>query len=167
MVLVSGLLAACGGGSNPFNAVGTGGGGGGGGGSTLTLSALSSPTGLVYSTTISGVSGSITSRVWTNTAGDMLDVLYTVGAAEETLGVAVTTGTTTVWAGGTPSTYSANSIICHVSGTNTLGWPLCSSWGISVSRSGGTISFSNTPAFNQSTTTTTGTMSGSFTFPPF
>ena len=136
--------------------------GGGGSGTTLTLS-FGNVTGLTYNASLSDSATAAPtsySRVWTNAAGDMLDLVYQVSATEQVLSVAIGSGANFYWAG-TPTV----NIICHVSGTNP-GWPTCASWGITVSRAAGTISFANTPVFNDSSYAT-GTMSGSFSFTAF
>lgn len=140
-----------------------------GGGTTLTLSAIPSITGLTYNTTLSTAPTTIYgmyTRVWTNTAGAMVDLLYTTSATEDVLGVAINNTSTspTYWAGTPPSVLN---IICHVSGTNPSAYPTCASWGISVSRSAGTLTLSNTPIFDGTTIATAGTANGSLTFTPF
>lgn len=137
-------------------------GSGGGGGTTLTLS-FGNVTGLSYDAATSNAATTVPttySRVWVNSAGDILDLIYMPSTAEDVLSVAVASGANSYWAG-TPTL----NIICHVSGSTTS-WPLCSTWGITVSRAAGTISFANTPVFNDSSYTT-GTMSGSFSFTAF
>jgi hypothetical protein len=61
---------------------------------------------------------------------------------------------------------------CSIRGSNHYNHSLCSSWGITVSRSAGTISFNNTPVFDllsaaNSTAVATGRMSGTLSFTPF
>lgn len=60
---------------------------------------------------------------------------------------------------------SASAIICVVSNLPPL--PLCSDWGITVDRTAGTLTFVNTPVFNEANNAETGTMNGTLTFPPF
>ena len=118
-------------------------------------------TGLSYNTGLSSVTATTASLVWTNGASDMFQMIYQTDATRDILSLFVDIGASGYWAG-TPTL----NLICHVSGTNTVGYPTCASWGITVSRATGTISFASTPAFDMSTYAT-GTMSGSFTFTPF
>jgi len=129
-------------------------------GGTSVTTTFGNITGLSYNAGISSITATQQSLVWTNSALDMFQLVYQIGASEDVLSLAVFIGGSGYWAG-TPTI----NIICHVSGTNT-GFPTCASWGITVSRAAGTISFASTPAFDM-TTNATGTMSGSFTFTPF
>ncbi|HEY0665523.1 MAG TPA: hypothetical protein VGD24_05625 [Gallionella sp.] len=58
------------------------------------------------------------------------------------------------------------SIICNVTNVVSV-WPSCATWGITVDKAAGTISFASTPVFNDLNNTETGTMTGTLTFPPF
>jgi hypothetical protein len=40
-------------------------------------------------------------------------------------------------------------------------------WGIAVDRTAGTLTFVDTPVFNDANNAETGTMNGTLTFPPF
>ena len=165
------MLAACGGSKSSTPTGGIPGGGtpsGGTGGATLTLSApFTSITGLTYNAAIGASTAPPSySRVWTASTPSwgMLDLIYTVDPAGDWLSVTATTSTNSIWAG-TPTGPIGSSIICRVTNATTYE-PLCSSWGITVSRSAGTMSLASTPVFDISTNAT-GTMSGTFSFAAF
>lgn len=67
-------------------------------------------------------------------------------------------------AGGIPLAYS---LWCHLGGPNTTSIPTCASWGITFSRSSGTITFAATPVIENVNFILTGTMTGTLSFTPF
>lgn len=67
---------------------------------------------------------------------------------------------TNFWVGTSPSTKNCNITVSSA-------FPLCSDWGIAVDRAAGTLTFVNTPVFNDANNAETGAMSGTLTFPPF
>lgn len=163
MLLVSGMLAACGGGSTPS-----------------TTSNPPAPTGATL--TLTAPFTSLTNQTpWTalDNTGGTTSTTYTrathstTNSGFTTLYYTVSSTYTTMFFDGFPVTgnnFSAGTLpmnmICLISGTNAGGWPTCSSWGIAINRSAGTITFTSTPVFD-STSGQTGTMSGSLTFTPF
>jgi hypothetical protein len=157
---------------------------------SLTLTApFTSLTGLVYNAssdqTITRAGGSKTQyiRLWTNNASFWSASLgYVVGdsydATQESLlflGQYSNTAQNFAVGGPVVDSYTGQTSYdgtCSIRGSNHYNDPLCSSWGITVSRSAGTISFSNTPVFDMlsagnSTAVATGRMSGTLSFTPF
>ncbi len=169
-------LSGCGGGSSTAdNSLGQG-----ATGQTLTLSGfagVSSIPGLTYSATLSNVStnGSTTSylRIWTTVDNTGLaSLIYQVSSTEVTLNFDVTADASVaspVWY--YAATTLTNLGFCHVSGTtNVNSLPDCSTLNITVNRAAGTITFISSPAISYTNSTpasTTGTLTGSLTFPPF
>lgn len=136
---------------------------------TLTLSSpfssLSSQS-YVYDTTDSEP----TNHIWrvgsgqAQVAAAQMEIYNAPGSESELLHFFVYEGTglSGLWV------YVGDSGSCILSGTDLYDYyPLCSSWGITVNRSAGTISFESTPVLDKTDGTTTGTMSGSLTFTPF
>ncbi len=166
MVSVTLLAAACGGG-------GSGAGAGSGAAGTLNLSMSTGSftlTGLSYSAQLSTASGTVGGYSWlqddfNNGVADAAVDYYST-STEDTLDFLVTPNRGSTWydAGPPPTTMPS----CWVSGaSNPIGLPLCTTWGIAISRTAGTITFTNTPVFNSANPAVTGTMSGTLTFPPF
>lgn len=60
---------------------------------------------------------------------------------------------------------STLTIICTVSSLPPL--PLCADWGIAIDKAAGTLTFVDTPVFNDVNNAETGAMNGTLTFPPF
>ncbi len=179
MLGVAVLAAACGKGSS------TGSGSGSSASGTLTfngLSGISSISGLSYSSTLSSSSVLAGNTTYTEdfagaiTSGGMpvavmgYSVVSNVSGTYDALGFDATpnfaVASPSYYFAGPPTNLSASAPMCWVSGASAPILPTCSSWNITVSRSAGTINFSNTPVF-ASGTSATGTMSGSLSFTPF
>jgi len=148
-------------------------------GETLTLSGfpgVSTITGLTYNSIVSNAGTNAPTnylRIWSTVDNTGLaSLIYQVSSTEETLNFDVTADTSVaspVWY--YAATTLTNLGFCHVSGTtNVNSLPDCSALNITISRSAGTITFASTPARSYTTSSpvsTTGTLSGSLTFPPF
>ncbi len=157
LLLGSGLLAGCGGGSSSSStgsvAAGT---------VNLTGFSVSSVSGLTYSAATSTVSTSNASLMWMNSGyTSAAAATYTNNGTAQTLTLSVmaslsVSGTYLMSSGGFTS--------CLISGTMS-GMPTCSSLGVNFSHTGGTLTFTNTPAIDS--TGKTGTMTGSLTFTAF
>ena len=113
----------------------------------------------------------IYNRSWVNVAaGEALAFMYyaeTYGA-----GISETIIFGTTFTGVVVSSTTNFVQPCSVKGYNPKAWPLCSSYGIAVNRTSGTLSFASTPVASSALTSPigvpqNGTMSGSFTFTPF
>jgi hypothetical protein len=131
-------------------------------GTTLTISgAIGNLTGLVSRATLTNTATAFY-NAWGNPAGSSdVFIQYRIYTGYTTLSVSGTSDNGTgFWAG--PNT----SIICTVSGSFT-GFSACSAWGITFSRSSGTVAFVNTPVHESITGTPTGAMNGALSFTPF
>jgi len=148
-------------------------------GETLTLSGfpgVSTITGLTYNSIVSNAGTNAPTnylRVWSTVDNTGLaSLIYQVSSTEVTLNFDVTADVSVaspVWY--YAATTLTNLGFCHVSGTtNVNSLPDCSTLNITVDRAAGTITFASTPArsyTNSTSASTTGTLSGSLTFPPF
>lgn len=119
------------------------------------------------------------SRNWLNTSDNTtlsgqkntLTLLYYVSANEDYLGIMGNDSSGQAFYAGTSSNNANFTYTCNVSGTNTLGYslvrPTCTSWGITVNKSTGTITFASTPVYDPyGAIGQTGTISGTLGFTP-
>jgi len=151
ITLLSALLAGCTGGSSDSNLAPTG--------VTVTITA---PIGdLTYLNHTPSIIANTSTAFYNNWAGLQSDIFMQYYASFDFIAISGTSDNGTKFTVGTPPSTKN----CNI--TAPLAFPLCSSWGITVDRSAGTLTFANTPVFNEVNTTETGTMSGTLTFPPF
>ncbi len=133
---------------------------------SLSSSAFGIVSGLAYAATTTPVAG-MTQVQWKATSATgsaVVDLNYYTTASDQYIGVTLIINASTYYVG--TSTTGGTALNCEISGTNGMGFPLCTALGVNLSRSAGTLTFTNTPLLD-STFASMGTMSGSLTFPPF
>jgi hypothetical protein len=105
-------------------------------------------------------------RSWAGIQSGMLMQYYLQGGfiTSDYISISGTSDNSTKFWVGT----SSLEIVCNVTiPTTPTAFPLCSSWGVTVDKTAGTLTFANTPVFNDANDAETGAMSGTLTFPPF
>lgn len=141
----------------------------------LTLSAPFSTTmpDLIYSASLSDAYSAQPAKQYGRTwgsSGDSGNTVVMFYAAGDLVSLVISHGAEQIMAG----TVSADGNIvknqCRVAG-GTSKYPACTTWGVSVDRSAGTVSFSNSPVFSLTAyakkTVKAGTLDGSLKFTPF
>lgn len=138
-------------------------------------STLTAPVTIYYGTSSliipAGTVQSYASASWTSpgsSGNDWVNILYHygyTGPGEEQLELTVYAGNAILMS--SSSAVAASLSSCSISGPNVIGLPTCSSWGISINRTAGTIVLTSTPVYDINSTAGGGTVSGSLRFVPF
>jgi hypothetical protein len=151
----------------------TGGGTPVGGGTTLTLSApFTSISNLAYDTALSDRATTAPNyfRSWKNTSGETLTITYSNGPPLITEPQLIVSAATATASGAATGVFSIGPCLIGNT-TNVANRALCSNLGITLDKTGGSITFAATPVANAFPNTPTygqtGTVSGTFSFPPF